>query len=180
MRAAAVLALALALVAGSSAEVAATHPAADHGEAMAAGSAAAAGEVAPTEEHHFHGEGGMDIYGHLHDMFDDESGGFWTFGHKDLHPWTFDEWKSHREAAGSTVDEDPVAAREKYAKFHAKHEEEHQKALERHEASALWSTFAHSRVGSWMITIFLLCTLGFLVWCIRFLSVSKVCVPCCW
>jgi len=180
MRAAAVLALALALVAGSSAEVAATHPAADHGEAKAAGSAAAAGEVAPTEEHHFHGEGGMDIYGHLHDMFDDESGGFWTFGHKDLHTWTFDEWKSHREAAGSTVDEDPVAAREKYAKFHAKHEEEHQKALERHEASALWSTFAHSRVGSWMITIFLLCTLGFLVWCIRFLSVSKVCVPCCW
>ena len=118
--------------------------------------------------------GGM--YGGIHDMFDDEDGFLFNAENKPLHAWTFEDWKDHQE----TMDSDEYKQmtehqqREKFDKFHDKHEEKHQKALQAHSFSALFSTFATSRIGSWILLIIGLILFVCIGYCAMFCMKSKV------
>jgi len=117
--------------------------------------------------------GGM--YGGIHDMFDDEDGFLFNAENKPLHAWTFEDWKDHQE----TMDSDEYKQmtehqqREKFDKFHDKHEEKHQKALQAHSFSALFSTFATSRIGSWILLIIGLILFVCIGYCAMFCMKSK-------
>ena len=118
--------------------------------------------------------GGM--YGGIHDLFDDEDGFLFNAENKPLHAWTFDDWKEHQETMDSDEYKQMTEAqqREKFDKFHDKHEAKHQKALKAHSFLALLSTFASSRIGSWIILFVGLVLCGCIGYCAMFCVKSKV------